>query len=329
MESARGQAPMRNPSHPSTESPRAPSGGLVARGLIKTYGTRRVVDGLDLTVPRGTCLGLLGANGAGKTTTLLMLAGVLEPDAGRIGYGGVLGPARAVVRRRIGFVPQGLAIYLDLTASENLRLFGRLHGVAPADLGERVERALELSGLAEHRHRRVRTFSGGMQRRLNLACVTLHDPDFLLLDEPTVGVDPQSRDHVFCSIERLKAAGLTIVYSTHYMEEAERLCDRIAIIDGGRILAEGTRSELVRRHGEELRVEAEFVPEVALQVAGTQPAGVSRSGARRRVTFSCDAAEEVLPRLLEEPGRLSELTVRRANLESVFLALTGRNLRDE
>lgn len=279
---------MRNPHLPVTDSPKGPSGALVARGLVKTYGTRRAVDGLDLTVPGGTCLGLLGPNGAGKSTTLLMLAGVLAPEAGRLSYGGFLDPRRAAVRRRIGFVPQGLAIYQDLSAAENLRLFARLHGVERGLVAERVESALELSGLGEQRQRRVRTFSGGMQRRLNLACATLHDPDFLLLDEPTVGVDPQSREHIFCSIERLKRAGLTIVYSTHYMEEAERLCDRIAIMDAGSILAEGTRDELIQRHGAELSVEAEFAPAVALQ-----------------------------------------LMVRRPSLESVFLALTGRRLRDE
>lgn len=248
-------------------------GGLVARGLIKTYGTRRAVDGLDLTVPTGTCLGLLGPNGAGKTTTLLLLAGVIEPDGGRIGYAGRIGPQRPEVRRMLGFVPQSLALYADLTVVENLRLFARLYGVGGAALRQRVDRALELASLGDHGDRRVRALSGGMQRRLNLACATLHEPKFLLLDEPTVGVDPQSREHLFRRIERLKAAGLTIVYSTHYMEEAERLCDRIAIMDAGKILAEGTPEALVARHG-------------------------------------------------------AELTVHRPNLESVFLALTGRRSRD-
>jgi ABC-2 type transport system ATP-binding protein len=269
---------------------------------------------------------LLGPNGAGKSTTLLMLAGVLVPDRGRIGYAGVLGPERPVVRRTVGFVPQGLAIYEDLTAAENLRFFARLHRVERGRVAERVERALELAGLEDHRHRRVRTFSGGMQRRLNLACATLHEPDFLLLDEPTVGVDPQSRDHIFSSIERLKASGLTIVYSTHYMEEAERLCDRVAIMDGGKVLAEGTRDELIHQHGGELSVAAEFLPEVTLQVVSGE---ANVAPGPRRLAFRSGSADEVLRRLMSEPGRLSELTVRRPNLESVFLALTGRSLRDE
>ncbi len=309
-------------------TPPAPGGSLNVRGLRKAFGGHLAVEDISLTVQAGTCLGLLGPNGAGKSTTLAMLAGVLRPDAGSIDYANELDPARTRVRRRIGFVPQSLAVYPDLTAEENLRLFARLHAVPRPHLAERVHRALELAGLRDQRDRRVRTFSGGMQRRLNLACATLHDPVFLLLDEPTVGVDPQSREHLFLSIERLKAAGLTIVYSTHYMEEAERLCDRVAIVDRGRLIAEGTTEELLRRHGGTLRVEATYFGRSELRLASGARAPSFDDADVREVQFECDDASEVLPRLVLEGDNLRALTVRRPSLETVFLALTGRSLRD-
>jgi ABC-2 type transport system ATP-binding protein len=306
-----------------------PGSGLVAWGLHKAHGGRNAVSGVALSALPGTCLGVLGPNGAGKSTTLGMLAGVLKPDAGRITYGGETDPTRRPVRQRLGFVPQSLALYQDLTAAENLRLFARLYGVPARRVAERVEWALALAGLSDQRARRVRTFSGGMQRRLNLSCATLHEPKFLLLDEPTVGVDPQSREHIFRTIEQLKGAGLTIVYSTHYMEEAERLCDRIAILDRGSVIAEGTKDELLARHGGALRVDAEFAPAGDLRIASGAPEWLyaSESGSRK-LSFECERAGEVLPRLLEHGEALRHLTVRRPTLETVFLALTGRSLRD-
>src|SRR6187402_999883 len=191
--------------------------GIGIHGVTKRYGDRLAVDEVSLSVLSGTCLGLLGPNGAGKSTIMSMLAGVLTPDTGTICYGTEQGPVSPAMRRSLGFVPQGIALYQDLSAEENLNLFARLHGVTAKERKARVRAGLSLAGLLEHGQRRVRSFSGGMQRRLNLACATLHQPQYLLLDEPTVGVDPHSRDHIFSTIEQLKATGVTIVYSTHYM----------------------------------------------------------------------------------------------------------------
>jgi ABC-2 type transport system ATP-binding protein len=230
---------------------------IEVRSLQKSYGPLRAVDGLSFEVRAGECFGLLGPNGAGKTTTIHCLVGALRPDAGEIRIDGEIDPTRTDVRRRIGVAPQSLAIYEGLTADENLAFFGGLYGLAGSRLRERIEYALEFSGLGPRRRDRVGTFSGGMQRRLNLVCGILHDPPVILLDEPTVGVDPQSRNQIFESIESLKRLGRTILYTTHYMEEAERLCDRVAIVDQGKILALDGVGELLRRY--------DAVPAVAVE----------------------------------------------------------------
>jgi len=303
--------------------------GIEIHGVTKRYGDRLAVDAVSLSVPSGTCLGLLGPNGAGKSTMMSMLAGVLTPDTGTICYGSEQRPVSSAVRRSLGFVPQGIALYQDLSAEENLRLFARLHGVSAKELDARVRSGLSLAGLLEHGQRRVRSFSGGMQRRLNLACATLHQPQYLLLDEPTVGVDPHSREHIFSTIEQLKALGVTLMYSTHYMEEAERLCDKIAIMDGGHVIAEGSVDELLKLHGGPCRVEAELSTKPSLRVAASGPDFArAQPSMLRRVTFECDSAAQALPRLLGEGDELSQLTIRRPTLETVFMALTGRSLRD-
>ncbi|HEY6725954.1 MAG TPA: ABC transporter ATP-binding protein [Polyangiaceae bacterium] len=255
---------------------------LSASELTKHYGGICALRDVSLEVQPGKAVGLLGPNGAGKSTTLLLLAGILKPDAGTIRVLGDSDPTRASVRRALGYVPQSVALYSDLTARENLTLFGKLYGLTGSRLYECVSDALELAQLSDRADARVRTFSGGMQRRLNLAAATVHSPRVLLLDEPTVGVDPQSRAHLFQCIETLKQSGVGIVYSTHYLEEAERLCDTISIIDRGALLAAGSRDELVARF--------------AGQRLGRRGAG--------------------------------ECTKRSSDLESVFMNLTGRSLRD-
>ena len=222
---------------------------IEVRDLRKSYGPNVAVNGISFEVREGECFGLLGPNGAGKTTTLHMLVGTLRPDSGEVRIHGEPDPTRASVRLRIGVAPQSLAIYQDLTGQENLEFFARLYGLEGGRLRERVEMALEFVGLTSRRKDRVATYSGGMQRRLNLVCGLLHDPSVILLDEPTVGVDPQSRNLLFDNIEALKRLGRTIVYTTHYMEEAERLCDRVAIVDHGAILALDTVENLRRTHG--------------------------------------------------------------------------------
>jgi ABC-2 type transport system ATP-binding protein len=275
---------------------------LVAHELRKAYGPRVAVHDVSLSVDRGQIVGLLGPNGAGKSTTVAMLCGLLEPDGGTVSVDGAsLRGATAPARRRLGIVPQELALYEELPARDNVRLFGALYGVDRGTLAARADEALAFVQLLDRARDEPATFSGGMKRRLNLACALAHDPDILLLDEPTVGVDPQSRNAIFEYLEALRARGKALLYTTHYMEEAERLCDRILIIDQGRIVADdtlaGLRSRLPAARG------------VTLQLQGTVDAGLRALLAARGV----DVTESTAP----------------ASLEDVFLQLTGRSLRDE
>ena len=291
--------------------------------LQKAYGSLKAVDGVSFHVERGEAFALLGPNGAGKSTTLLMLAGVLAADAGTIRLAGDLDPTRRDVRYKLGLAPQALALYEQLTATENLAFFGRLYDLSGTKLQERIDVTLDLAGLADRRNDYVKTFSGGMKRRLNLAVALVHEPAVVFLDEPTVGVDPQSRNYIFETIERLRAAGLTIVYTTHYMEEAARLCRRIAIMDHGKILALDTLEGLVRNHGGHAAVEVEF--------AEPPPRGTTLPGPLEgtKLLFSSDRPQEELSRLFQAGLRVTHFDVAHPTLETVFLNLTGRRLRDE
>jgi len=295
---------------------------IIVDSLRKSYGAIKAVDGLSFRVARGESFGLLGPNGAGKTTTIGMIVGALRPDAGRVTVDGESDPTRPAIRRRIGVAPQALALYQDLTAEENLAFFGTLYGLAGPRLKERVEWALEFSGLTDRRTSRVAGYSGGMQRRLNLVCGLLHDPPVILLDEPTVGVDPQSRNAIFDSIERLKRDGRTILYTTHYMEEAERLCDRVAIIDHGAILAIDTVGALLQQHGGAPTVEIEF----PARPASLDDGGGTWEGSRWRI--QTERPVEALQRAMGTAEPFSHVSIERATLEDVFLHLTGRSLRD-
>ena len=222
---------------------------LTLENVRKTYGALVAVDGLSLEVRRGEVFGLLGPNGAGKSTTISLCVGLIAPDSGRVAINGSGDPTDAAIRQAIGVAPQALALYDLLSGEENLRFFGEVYGLAGARLAERVASSLDFVGLTDRQRDRVGTYSGGMKRRLNLAAALVHDPQLILLDEPTVGVDPQSRHQIFENIRELKRLGRTVVYTTHYMEEAERLCDRVAIIDRGKLLALGPVAELVEAHG--------------------------------------------------------------------------------
>ena len=223
---------------------------LEGRGLRKRFGDIIAVDGISVALESGRILAVLGPNGAGKTTTVAMLAGLTTPDAGDVLIGGrPLAGDTDPAKRRMGLVPQDLALYEELSARDNLQFFGALYGLAGDALERAMTSALELVGLAERARDRVAKYSGGMKRRLNLAAELLHDPDVVLLDEPTVGVDPQSRNAIFDNLESLKRRGKALLYTTHYMEEAERLADRIVIIDHGRVIADDTLAGLSRTHG--------------------------------------------------------------------------------
>jgi ABC-2 type transport system ATP-binding protein len=307
---------------PDPETPaESPRTLLDLDGVRLSYGHVLAVRDLDLEVRRGETFGLLGPNGAGKSSLMRLIAGVARPDTGTIRLGRDAVETLSA-RARIGIAPQDIALYGNLTAEENLAFFGRLHGLSGARLGYRVESCLALAGLAERRSHRVKTFSGGMQRRLNLACAVVHEPELVLLDEPTAGVDPQSRNHIFEALEMLRADGLTIVYSTHYMEEAERLCDRIGIIDQGRLLALGTLPELVARYGGRYRLE--------VGLDGDLPASFQPSPELdgHRARFVTDDPWPILSAIWHARMGVKSVHLERPSLETVFLSLTGRSLRD-
>jgi ABC-2 type transport system ATP-binding protein len=232
--------------------------------LSKRYGQVTAVADIELDVAAGETLALLGPNGAGKTTLLQLMAGVMRPDSGSVTLAGLGEPSLPAVRRAIGFAPQGLAVYPQLSARENLRFFARLYGVARAELDARVQLGLELADLMGRADQRAGTFSGGMQRRLNLACAIVHRPKLLLLDEPTVGVDPHSRNHLLESVAELRGSGVALIYSTHLMDEADRLCDRVAVMDHGRLLALGACAALCHEHA------CDGLGELFLQLTGEE-----------------------------------------------------------
>jgi ABC-2 type transport system ATP-binding protein len=297
--------------------------------VAKRFGAVTAVDGVSLTLKAGECLGLLGPNGAGKSTLIRGIVGRVVPDAGRIA---VLGFAAGSTEAReaLGWVPQELAIYPRLSCRENLESFGRYHGLKGGRLAEQVAWCLKWASLEDRAGDPAKNLSGGMKRRLNMAAGIIHKPRVVLMDEPTVGVDPQSRNRIFEMIEALRGQGASIVYTTHYMEEAERLCDRIAIIDHGRIIAEGTNADLVRdAFGTRSQVLARFAG------AGAEIADwVERRGGRMvdaTAQFTVERSTEIAG-LLDDAAKdgleLEDVSLRRPNLESVFLHLTGRELRD-
>lgn len=295
---------------------------IQVRDLRKSYGRIVAVDGISFSIARGEAFGLLGPNGAGKTTTINMILGALRPDSGSVEIDGVPDPTRPEVRQKLGAAPQSLALYDDLTASENLAFFGRLYNLSGKRLTERVNWALEFAGLTNRRRDRIKTYSGGMQRRLNLVSGIMHDPPVILMDEPTVGIDPQSRNQIYESIESLKRQGRTIIYTTHYMEEAQRLCDRVAVIDHGKILALDTVDALIRQYGGNPTLEVVFT---------AVPRDVSRLPGKledNKLRISTDKPVQLLEQISEVSSDFVHVAIERADLETVFLNLTGRKLRD-
>ena len=306
-----------------------------ARDLRKSYGDRVAVDGVSLTIAAGETYGLLGPNGAGKTTTISMICGLLGRDGGDVTVAGHdLDRDPLGAKSAIGYVPQDLALYPDLTADENLGFFGRLYGLKAAALRERVDAVLEVVGLADRRGDRVDSYSGGMKRRLNIAAGMLHRPQVLVLDEPTVGVDPQSRNAILDTVEQLGGEGLAVLYTTHYMEEAERLCDRVGIVDEGRIVAEGTRRDLVQLVGERDRIRIGASGDVSGFAAALRglPGVHEASATADAVELLVEDARSLLPRVLtvanERGVGATSVEVVEPDLETVFLHLTGKALRD-
>jgi ABC-2 type transport system ATP-binding protein len=308
---------------------------IEVRELHKDYGDVHAVQGVSFEVYQGEVFSLLGPNGAGKTTTLSMLSCLLQPTAGdALVMGHSIRTDSMAAKQAIGVVPQEVALYPDLSAQENLTFWGKMYGLRGADLRQRVAQVLETIGLEDHQKGRVDKFSGGMKRRLNIGIGLLPRPQVLFLDEPTVGIDPQSRRSILDSVKEFNRQGMTILYTTHYMEEAQELSNHIAIMDHGRLIAYGTHEELVKVVGELDRIDLSINAEsqrVLPQWQATE--GVHKISAEDgKLTLLVDDSNVVLPRLFEtaiQAGvRITAIAVTEPNLEAVFLHLTGRALRD-
>ncbi|GAP16945.1 ABC transporter ATP-binding protein [Levilinea saccharolytica] len=303
--------------------------------LHKQFGRQTAVQGLNLQVREGEIFSLLGPNGAGKSTTISILSGLIAPTRGEVTLmGHPLRTQANQARASLGVVPQDIALYPDLSARENLYFWGRMYGLRGQTLNQRVADVMELIGLSERQKDRVGTFSGGMKRRVNIGAALLHHPDIVVLDEPTVGIDPQSRRHILDSVKELNRLGATVLYTTHYMEEAEELSDHIAIMDQGRLIAQGTHAELTQLVGEQTRLvltlsqPPDGVLEVWRQLPGVQQVWTEAENVHLLVGDST----AVLPHLFETAAQahvhIVTVSIQEPNLEAVFLHLTGRALRD-
>src|SRR5579859_8790 len=306
-----------------------------AHDLRKSYGDFKAVQGVSFAAETGEVLSLLGPNGAGKSTTISMLSGLVEPtggDACIMGHSIRTEPEAA--KTSLGVVPQDIALYPDLSARENLDFWGKMVGLRGARLRQRVDEVLQVIGLAERQKDRVGKFSGGMKRRVNIGVALLHKPAVVIMDEPTVGIDPQSRRHILDNVKQLNREGMTVLYTTHYMEEAAELSRHIVIMDGGKVIASGTHAELIRLVGEQARLELRLsVPGETVLEAWRRVDGVGQASALDgRVTVLAEDSNLVLPRLFDsaarQGARITAIDIQEPNLESVFLQLTGKALRD-
>jgi len=310
---------------------------LKVLNLVKKYGAKLAVDDVSFEVQEGEIFSLLGPNGAGKTTTISILSTLFSPTAGDaeiFGYSVTKNPMD--VKRLIGVVPQEIALYDDMTALENLNFWGEMYGLSGRELKIRVQELLEQIGLADRAKERIKTYSGGMKRRVNIAVGLLHKPRLLFMDEPTVGIDPQSRRAILDSVKALNKDGMTILYTTHYMEEAQELSDRVGIIDHGKLIALGTQSELTAQVGEMdtliLHLGENEDPEHLAQALKALPDVLQANPSDHTVALVTPSAEELLAPVVSRSNELGikihSIDMREPNLEAVFLHLTGRALRD-
>jgi ABC-2 type transport system ATP-binding protein len=315
-----------------------PPGGptLHCTGLRKSFGDLVAVDGIGFDIDRGETYGLLGPNGAGKTTVISMIAGVLQADGGEVLVDGArMGPDARAVKADIGYVPQDIAVYPDLTGRENLRFFASLYRLDRRAARGRVAEVLETVGLSDRADEQVKKYSGGMKRRLNIGVGLLHRPRLLILDEPTVGVDPQSRNSILESIERLSTEGMSVLYTTHYMEEAERLCDRVGIVDVGHLIAEGPPHGLTSTLGDSAHISLTVDGDLSTTVAALEVLPVASrvvTGDRGTVDVLVGDADSALPAVMTAAisagASIRSVDVQEPDLEAVFLHLTGKTLRD-
>lgn len=303
--------------------------------LQKSYQNKKAIAGTNFTVYKGEILGLLGPNGAGKSTTINILSTILAPDEGKITIlGHDLKRDAQVIKRKIGIVPQDLAIYEEISAEKNVRFFASLYKISGKQLDDCVEEALKLVELYDKKDDKPKTFSGGMKRRLNIACAIAHRPEIIIMDEPTVGIDPQSRNHILKSIKKLQQRGATIIYSTHYMEEVEAICDRIIIMNEGKIIAEGTKEELKQKVKDEITYSFHLNKIDKLSdsqfygISGVTKAKISDDTAFITSEKSSDNLNEIISSIIAKGCKIESMNSAEASLETVFLDLTGRNLRD-
>ncbi|MBL4933407.1 ABC transporter ATP-binding protein [Clostridium paridis] len=308
---------------------------LNINNLEKRYGNFLAVDNISLSVEKGEVFGLLGPNGAGKSTTINIIIGLLKSNGGEIQifekeqkeYG-------KEIKKKIGIVPQNLAIYRELSAEENIKFFGSIYGIKGKALKEAVEYALEFTGLLEHRKNKAKNFSGGMMRRLNIACGIVHKPELVIMDEPTVGIDPQSRNHILESVKKLNQDGCTVIYTSHYMEEVENLCNRIAIMDKGKIIAEGTQEELITMVSDTQNLEVEISDiknidkEEILNIKGVKSLIIKDEVLNINSLREVSNLNLIIDYLTSKEVKIRNIGYTDINLETVFLNLTGRNLRD-
>ncbi|WP_404447049.1 ABC transporter ATP-binding protein [Sutcliffiella horikoshii] len=304
------------------------------KNIIKRYGSQLVLDNVDLEIAEGEVLGLLGPNGAGKTTLIHALAGIIGFDSGEIDVFGKEQHSKLLeIKRQIGLVPQEISLISDLSAKENLEFFGGIYGIKGEKLKKRVEETLEFVGLTEHARKLPIKFSGGMQRRLNIACALVHKPRFLIMDEPTVGIDPRSRNHILETIRKLNRQGTTILYTTHYMEELQTLAQRVVIMDQGHVIAEGTINELVKKiqHEEKIKLEVGSPTDLLLERLRKLDGIKQVTRTHKEITIISQVGTGNLDRALsiaKDFGGILSVTAEEPTLEDVFLTLTGKSLRD-
>ncbi|MCC2117252.1 ABC transporter ATP-binding protein [Bacillus halotolerans] len=310
---------------------------LQAENIKKAYGKKTIVKGISFSLKKGESFGLLGPNGAGKSTTISLISGLVPLDGGEITVGGyAIGKDTNKAKQKIGIVPQEIALYPTLTAQENLVFWGKMYGLTHGEAKKRSAEVLEYVGLTERAKDKIETFSGGMKRRINIGAALMHKPELLIMDEPTVGIDPQSRNHILETVKQLNETGMTVIYTSHYMEEVEYLCDRIGIIDQGEMIAIGTKNDLCSRLGGDTIIQMTvsgadegFLSDVR-SLAYVNDVTVSES--ELKIEVAAAHHEKVVTSLLTEAAahqtNLLSLQVQEPNLERLFLNLTGRTLRD-
>ncbi|WP_024120628.1 ABC transporter ATP-binding protein [Bacillus halotolerans] len=310
---------------------------LQAENIKKAYGKKTIVNGISFSLKKGESFGLLGPNGAGKSTTISMISGLVPLDGGEITVGGyVIGKDTNKAKQKIGIVPQEIALYPTLTAQENLVFWGKMYGLTHGEAKKRSAEVLEYVGLTERAKDKIETFSGGMKRRINIGAALMHKPELLIMDEPTVGIDPQSRNHILETVKQLNETGMTVIYTSHYMEEVEYLCDRIGIIDQGEMIAIGTKNDLCSRLGGDTIIQMtvsgadEGFLSAVRSLANVNDVIVNES--ELKIEVAAAHHEKVVTSLLAEAAahqtNLLSLQVQEPNLERLFLNLTGRTLRD-